>query len=685
MQRFYHKSLKPSDLALLETAFYLIRCTQWSYEPLELHIKKLAYHFNKAIYPDLDQYYIALAEAEAERAKAKKTAKQSKGVMTVEGIEESIPFPELPPLTEAEKQLYADFEEYTIQYLYSLPCFTSKFTEAEQKGIILTLKTHLKERKNAPSNRGKDNITDCYSERKRMLSPDYVADYLINNFKVIKIEQGETKLTYYNGETYINGNTADGADVIEALLTDIRTIEPLNPSVKDTRIPLNTDNLIKSLNSKIRSNTKLAPSEYLTCLNGIVYLDRDKIQLELQPFTPDIVTIYQYRANFKPLSEIPAKTVNKIARYFDYLFNRENEIEAHFQELKGRCLEYCSTILYRGQRFKKFGFFHGSHDGGKTSFIEKTLFSLIPLDSYSKIPLNQLHERFAISGLVGKLANLYDENNFSYGREGLAQQEKLKELISDGQKIRAERKNVNAFDFVCDARMFITLNGYLNITDKATEFKMLYIPMRGNLNREECIPFYPDMNNQDERDYIFNVLLQYLQKVFNNYKTTGEYFTKSEYIDSLQHEAEFKTSELLNLIQSWITETEPFKEYPYGQLISERNKSLMLASHYCSKFNEYLFSNNYRMKVTQYTFRSALVKSSDFICVSIHDSNYRNCTYSNMLIPKHYNGVAVSSYPEYKQAIMIERTQRTKTANIIAVNTKGAYQDIKSQILSSVI
>ena len=91
------------------------------------------------------------------------------------------------------------------------------------------------------------------------------------------------------------------------------------------------------------------------------------------------------------------------------------------------------------------------------------------------------------------------------------------------------------------------------------------------------------------------------------------------------------------------------------------------------------------MKVTQYTFRSALVKSSDFICVSIHDSNYRNCTYYNMLIPKHYNGVAVSSYPEYKQAIMIERAQRTKTANIIAVNTKGAYQDIKSQILSSVI
>lgn len=254
----------------------------------------------------------------------------------------------------------------------------------------------------------------------------------------------------------------------------------------------------------------------------------------------------------------------------------------------------------------------------------------------------------------------------------------LKKLFRGGKKLRAERKNVNAFDFVCEARFFIALNNYLNLTDEATRAKMLYIPMRGNLSRKECEPYHPDMTNQDEKDYLFNVLLGYLQQVFNNYTTTGEYFSKSTYIDRLQSEAEFKTSDLLNELQSWIDETEPFKDYPLGQLLSDENKSLMLASHYYYKFKEYQSFNNSRITITQLIFRTKISEVSSFKCLDNAKDNGKS--YNFVLVPKQYNNTAVNTYADYKQAILLEQAQRSDTTNIIELNTKTKINRVISEL-----
>lgn len=631
------KKFNKADKSAIETALYLVKCSQNDFNSLDLNIRKLAYRFNLAITPDLDSYYL-------------KVKKDNNDIS-------------LPTLTKEHKQLADEFINKVSDYLNTLPCFKAKLSKNEQAQIIEDLKQYINQRLGAYD----------YNGRVKMLNADYMTKYLINYFNVIKIKRGQTVLAYWNGETYQTGEQA-----ISDLVTKIRSIEYNNSTSKIYRETFNLKALINSLNNAITETTPLASADYIPCLNGIIHLKNDNTY-ELLTFSPDIVTIYQFQGNYKPLSEIPAETINKLAHYLDLLANIERETEAHYKELKNRILEGASIVLFRDQIFKTFLFFHGSHDGGKTSFIEKVVFSLLPNGSYSKLPINRLNERFAMSELVGKLANLNDEHNFNYGRTGQAEQAQLKEIVSGGQKLRAERKSVNAFDFVCEAKMFIALNDFLNIPDKNTKAKMLYIPMRGNLSRAECTPYYPDMSNQNEKNYIFNVLLQYLLKVFNNYKSTGKYFTYSKYIDdTLMNEAEFKTSDLLNELQSWIDETNPFKEYKLGQLLSDKTKKIMLASHYYYKFRDFLNTHDSRINISQDTFRDNIQKVSNFKVLKNAKENGKS--YNFILVPMSYNNTTISTYADYKQAVLLEQAQRAETANIIDINTKAEADRVKTEL-----
>lgn len=660
MNKTNYKQLSKSNRELINTTKYLINCVQNNFQSLDLYLRILAYRFNLAQYQMLDKFYKDKADKKVKLAK--KTVKENNGVITVANAPDDED--QLPDLTAEQKKLSELFIKDITAYLFELPCF-NKIESCDRKALILTFTEGVTKRKNTPNS---------YIERIKMLDPNYMTKYLLDNFNVIKIERGQTELAYWNGKTYQTGEQA-----ISDLVTKIRSVEFNDATDKRYREPFNLKALINSLKNAITETTPLAPADYIPCLNGIVHLDRDKIQLELQPFTPDIVTIYQYRANFKPLSEIPAETANKLAQYLDLLSNIERETEAHYKELKNRILEGTSIVLFRDQIFKTFLFFHGSHDGGKTSFIERVVFGLLPNDSYSKLPINRLNERFAMSELVGKLANLNDEHNFNYGRTGQAEQAILKEIVSGGQKLRAERKNVNAFDFVCEAKMFIALNDFLNITDENTEAKMLYIPMRGNLSRAECAPFYPDMSNQDEKDYIFNVLLQNLLQVFKNRKTTDKYFTPSEYIDvTLKNEAKLKTSEVLQELQSWINETNPFKCYPLGKLLSYETAPKMFASFYYRKFLDYRDAHNSHIKISSIEFKKQLSEVSEFKCLDNAKENSKS--YRSVLVPKNYKGTRIYSYADYKQAVLLEQAQREDTAKIIALNTKAEADRVSAEL-----
>lgn len=649
------------------TALELAKYQQSNFDALDMAVKRIAYQFNKSLFSDLDEYQI-------------ESEKRSNSHQDLSQCEDPSISPALPPLTPKQEQLATKFKKEVADYLKKLPCFTTHLSIKEQKQVISDFEYWIDNHNGTP---------DKLSERKALLNIQYMAEYLINNFNVIKVKNGDiTDLAYWNGETYLTGEAE-----FNILIKKINLLTYNNINIKDCRKVVTTKDVCEQL--EVMAETKdIAPASFIPCLNGIVHFDDNqqdspKYNLSLLSFTPDIITIYQYQGNYKTVSEIPQTVRNKVNRYFDLICNKDNETPQHYQEIRDRIFEYCSTILYRGQLFKSYGFLHGGADAGKTKFLENCIFSILPPNTFSKVKLNELIDRFRSNRLKGALANLSDEKNLSYGVKGEEEQEALKEVVSGSKKMLAEDKNVKSYYFRCEARIFIALNYYMNLTDEATAKKMVYIPMKGSLDNVDASRFYVDENcSQDEKDYIFITLLGYLQQVFKNRTQTGKYFRQSKYIDSLQISAEAETNDLVELLQNWIDETKPFEDYPIGELMNQSNFNQMKLNHYELKFDRYLSTlpENKQIKVSAGVFKNKLLKliGDKYIYVdSAKDTDFRASGVKGVLLPKKYNDHYISSYRDYKEQILLEKRLLAKRNNIIDLNTDKTVKEIQDQNLSN--
>lgn len=649
------------------TALELAKYQQSNFDALDMAVKRIAYQFNKSLFSDLDEYQI-------------ESEKRSNSHQDLSQCEDPSILPALPPLTPKQEQLATKFKKEVADYLKKLPCFTTHLSIKEQKQVISDFEYWIDNHNGTP---------DKLSERKALLNIQYMAEYLINNFNVIKVKNGDiTDLAYWNGETYLTGEAE-----FNILIKKINLLTYNNINIKDCRKVVTTKDVCEQL--EVMTETKdIAPASFIPCLNGIVHFDDNqqdspKYNLSLLSFTPDIITIYQYQGNYKTVSEIPQTVRNKVNRYFDLICNKDNETPQHYQEIRDRIFEYCSTILYRGQLFKSYGFLHGGADAGKTKFLENCIFSILPPNTFSKVKLNELIDRFRSNRLKGALANLSDEKNLSYGVKGEEEQEALKEVVSGSKKMLAEDKNVKSYYFRCEARIFIALNYYMNLTDEATAKKMVYIPMKGSLDNVDASRFYVDENcSQDEKDYIFITLLGYLQQVFKNRTQTGKYFRQSKYIDSLQISAEAETNDLVELLQNWIDETKPFEDYPIGELMNQSNFNQMKLNHYELKFDRYLSTlpENKQIKVSAGVFKNKLLKliGDKYIYVdSAKDTDFRASGVKGVLLPKKYNDHYISSYRDYKEQILLEKRLLAKRNNIIDLNTDKTVKEIQDQNLSN--
>lgn len=669
--------IKSANKTLITTAIELAKYQQSNFESLDDAVRRIAYHLTLTIYPDIEEYWAQIAEIEKKQKKAKEIAERGKGVHTVVADAEEMPV--LAPLTPEQKQLISEFKKVVIDYLQTLPCYTTHLSIEKQEQVISDFEYWIDYHKGTP---------DLLSERKALLNVQHMAESLINNFNVIKVQNGGvTNLAYWNGETYLTGEAE-----IDSLIKKVNLLTYNNLYSKDCRKVVTTKDVCEQL--EIMAETKnIAPASYIPCLNGIVYLDDNQednltYNLRLLKFTPDIITIYQFQGNYKPASEIPQAVRYKVNKYFELIANKDRETPQHYQEIKDRIFEYCSTILYRGQLFKSYGFLHGGADAGKSKFLTNCIFSILPANSSGSLRLDKIDSRFELSGIEGKLSNLFDEHNLSYGVKGIAQQEALKELVS-GNKIRVENKNVKAHDIRNDARLFIALNNYMNLTDEATAKKMVYIPMRGALGNISASQFYVDENcSQDEKDYIFITLLGYLQQVFRNRAQTGKYFRQSKYIDELQITAETSTNELIELLQNWLDDTDPLKDYPLGKLMNKDTVKQMRLRYYETMFNNYqkILPENKQIKVTTGAFKNKLLKLIDFNYFdNVKDTSFKDASIRGVLIPKRYRGRYISDYQGYKEQILLEQKALANRNNIIDLNTDKAVKEIQNQHLTNPI
>lgn len=299
-----------------------------------------------------------------------------------------------------------------------------------------------------------------------------------------------------------------------------------------------------------------APVDYIPLNNGILKLDRyEPEKTILLGFSPDIVTVIPIQANYIENFSTDTEEYKKIDYYFDYISGRfDDTYKEHYQEIKARIIESLSTVITRSQEFKKFFYLHGVADSGKTSLIEIMLASLFDKNLYySSKNLDELDRgkhNFEMATLENKALLLIDEG----GKENTSIRSitqlnldnvsiSLKQIVGGGRLDGSEKNKQDKKTLYPECRVFITSNNYINLEDKATLEKMIYIPLNIKVNLSELKDIFPDITDSNTRDVFFNYLLRNgLYRVYENYRDNGYYFTPSKFIDGLQQSAKQATT-----------------------------------------------------------------------------------------------------------------------------------------------
>lgn len=193
------------------------------------------------------------------------------------------------------------------------------------------------------------------------------------------------------------------------------------------------------------------------------------------------------------------------------------------RKLLEECVGYC---FFRSNRYKKSFMLTGSGDNGKSTFC-KTLKYLLGYDNTSALDIADLGERFSISTLSGKLANIGDDiADDALKGKTLAV---FKKVVS-GDAIKAEFKGVDAFNFEPYAKLIFSANEIPRFESrsalKAIMNRLLIIPFRADFSEgaeSRNNDLLGDLKEPAAMEYLILIGLNGLKRIIEN----GG-FTKSE-------------------------------------------------------------------------------------------------------------------------------------------------------------
>lgn len=247
------------------------------------------------------------------------------------------------------------------------------------------------------------------------------------------------------------------------------------------------------------TNDGLADGRYLPLSNGIF----DFKQMSLVPFTPEM--FFRFKL---PVAYDPAADCTKFKKILSDVFADQPEKISLLQEIFGYCL--CSSMPAQ----KSFWFYGGGKNGKTT--VANVLVALLGRNNVSSIDLFELeNDRFALSELEGKLANILGEPNPS----DLYRSNRFKK-ITGGDLISADRKNKSRVEFVNRAKMIIYANRYPKIKDTSDAFWRRVIVIGFKQKFEEDIAkkevWKSVTDDENEMSGVLNWAIAGIQRLMNN-------------------------------------------------------------------------------------------------------------------------------------------------------------------------
>ena len=314
---------------------------------------------------------------------------------------------------------------------------------------------------------------------------DKFASYIKNNNHVIKI----------NGQMHIyqNGVYVNGVKHVEAEM--IKHIPNLNRS-KRTEVLTYLDLLVDG-------NTPPSDAKYIAFNNCIYDIESG----ETMDFDPSFIITNKINFNYNPAaySEITDKTLNKLAC-------NDPKIRELLEEVAG-------YVMYRRNELRKAFIFIGGAAGGKSTYLDM-IKSMLGDRNTVALDLKELGDRFKTAEIFGKLAIIGDD----IGDEFIPNPAVFKKITS-GDRVNAERKGLDPFDFNSYAKPLFSANNIPRIKDKsgAVVSRLVIVPFNAAFSPDDP-DFDPyikyKLRQPESMEYLIQIGIAGLKRVLKNRRFT---------------------------------------------------------------------------------------------------------------------------------------------------------------------
>ena len=310
---------------------------------------------------------------------------------------------------------------------------------------------------------------------------DKFAEYLRNEHRIVKI--GHTLHVYRDG-VYVSGNLLIENAMIKHL--------PMLSKAKRTEV-------LNYLDVLIQDEAPAADADYIAFANGIYDLKTGS----LMPFSPEFVITNKIPWEYDPTiwSEFADKTLRRLACDDQGIYDLLEEVIGY--------------LFYRRNELRKSFILLGDKANGKSTYLDM-LKTLLGDGNTSALDLSELGERFKTAELFGKLANIGDD----IGDEFIANPAIFKKLVS-GDRVNAERKGQDPFDFSSYAKLLFSANSMPRIRDKtgAVLDRIVLVPFKAQFSKDDP-DFDPYIKYKlrlpEVMSHLINVGLKGLERVLAN-------------------------------------------------------------------------------------------------------------------------------------------------------------------------
>lgn len=329
---------------------------------------------------------------------------------------------------------------------------------------------------------------------------DKFAKYLISTHHIIKL----------NNQLYIY---KDGIYVNDLSIIESEMITHISKLSKQKR-----QEVMSYIYISIRDNSERANAKYIAFNNGVLNIETN----EFMNFSPNIIITNKINFNYNPNAyfEVGDKTLDKIAC-------NDPKIRMLLEEVIG-------YTFYTRNELRKSFILIGDKANGKSTFLDM-IKTILGDENTSALDLGELGDRFKTAELYGKLANIGDD----IGDEFIANPAIFKKIVS-GDRINAERKGQDPFDFNPHCKLLFSANNIPRIKDKsgAVLSRLIIVPFNAQFSSDD--PDYDPyikykLRSEENIEYMIQLGLLGLKRVLlNNGFTSSEKVQKEleEYNES---------------------------------------------------------------------------------------------------------------------------------------------------------